>query len=101
MATLAALSVLVEQTLADVAASRDLAALDEVRVRLLGKKGALTDQLKSLGSLPAAERPAAGQECVVECAGPLRDSLVEPPDRLDQGSLHSLTIVREWSQRQR
>jgi phenylalanyl-tRNA synthetase alpha chain len=29
-------------------------------VRLLGKKGALTDQLKSLGSLPAAERPAAG-----------------------------------------
>ena len=55
------LSALVESALADVAASGDLAVLDEVRVRLLGKKGALTEQLKSLGKLPAAERPAAGQ----------------------------------------
>jgi phenylalanyl-tRNA synthetase alpha chain len=38
----------------------DLRALDELRVRYLGKKGALTTLLKSLGSLPAAERPAAG-----------------------------------------
>jgi len=30
-------------------------------VRWLGKKGTLTEQLKSLGGLPAAERPAAGQ----------------------------------------
>jgi phenylalanyl-tRNA synthetase alpha chain len=29
---------------------------------VLGKKGALTEQLKSLGALPAAERPAAGQK---------------------------------------
>jgi len=35
-------------------------ALDEVRVRWLGKKGLLTEQLKSLGALSAAERPAAG-----------------------------------------
>jgi phenylalanyl-tRNA synthetase alpha chain len=35
-------------------------ALDEVRVRYLGKKGRLTGLLKSLGSLDAAERPAAG-----------------------------------------
>jgi len=33
-----------------------------VRVRYLGKKGLLTQQLKQLGKLPAAERPAAGQE---------------------------------------
>jgi len=32
-----------------------------VRVHWLGKKGVLTEQLKTLGSLPAAERPAAGQ----------------------------------------
>ncbi|MDQ2640920.1 MAG: phenylalanine--tRNA ligase subunit alpha, partial [Pseudomonadota bacterium] len=38
----------------------DLPRLDEVRVAWLGKKGTLTDQLKSLGKLPAAERPAAG-----------------------------------------
>jgi phenylalanyl-tRNA synthetase alpha chain len=38
-----------------------LERLDDVRVHLLGKKGQLTEQLKSLGALPAAERPAAGQ----------------------------------------
>jgi phenylalanyl-tRNA synthetase alpha chain len=56
------LNLLVERALADVRASVDLRELDEVRVGLLGKKGALTDQLKSLGALPAAERPAAGQK---------------------------------------
>jgi phenylalanyl-tRNA synthetase alpha chain len=55
------LSALVNQALADVDASTDLGALDEVRVRLLGKKGLLTEQLKSLGALAASERPAAGQ----------------------------------------
>ncbi|MGD8711140.1 MAG: phenylalanine--tRNA ligase subunit alpha, partial [Ectothiorhodospiraceae bacterium] len=39
----------------------DLAALDQVRVQFLGKKGELTAQLKSLGSLPPEERPQAGQ----------------------------------------
>jgi len=56
------LTTLVAQALADVNASADLNSLDEVRVRVLGKKGALTEQLKSLGALPAAERPAAGQQ---------------------------------------
>jgi phenylalanyl-tRNA synthetase alpha chain len=46
--------------LAQVAAAKDLAALDEVRVHFLGKKGLFTEQAKSLGALPAAERPAAG-----------------------------------------
>ncbi len=61
MAAAEQLTTLVERGLADVLASADLSALDEVRVRLLGKKGLLTEQLKSLGALPAAERPAAGQ----------------------------------------
>ena len=61
MATAASLSVLVEQSLAAVRAAADLAQLDEVRVRVLGKKGALTEQLKGLGALPPLERPAAGQ----------------------------------------
>ncbi len=43
-----------------VAAAVDLAALDEVRVAYLGKKGKLTALLKGLGRLPAEERPAAG-----------------------------------------
>ena len=39
-----------------------LAALDDVRVRYLGKNGLLTAQLKQLGQLPKEERPLAGQE---------------------------------------
>jgi phenylalanyl-tRNA synthetase alpha chain len=55
------LSALIEQGLADIDSSATLAGLDEVRVRILGKKGLLTEQLKGLGALSAAERPAAGQ----------------------------------------
>jgi len=54
------LSSLVGQALDEVTAVGDLAALDEVRVRWLGKKGTLTEQLKSLGALPAVERRDAG-----------------------------------------
>ena len=51
---------LAQEALAAVAACADLSALDEARVHWLGKKGVLTEQLKALGALPAAERPAAG-----------------------------------------
>ena len=54
------LATLLRHALDEVAASNTLAALDEVRVRWLGKKGAFTDQLKALGALPAADRPAVG-----------------------------------------
>ena len=43
-----------------IAGASDTKTLDEVRVRFLGKRGALTTQLKSLGGLPADERPKAG-----------------------------------------
>ncbi len=55
------LSELTERARADITASADLTRHDEVRVHWRGKKGLLTEQLKSLGGLPAAERPAAGQ----------------------------------------
>ncbi len=44
-----------------VNAADDLKLLDEVRVQYLGKKGALTAMMKSLGQLSAEERPKAGQ----------------------------------------
>lgn len=44
-----------------VAAASTPSELDQVRVDYLGKKGLLTEQLKSLGKLSAEERPAAGQ----------------------------------------
>lgn len=43
-----------------IAEAPDLDTLDRVRVEYLGRKGLLTRELKSLGQLPAAERPAAG-----------------------------------------
>jgi len=57
---LADLTALTQEALAAVAACSDLAALDEVRVHWLGKKGLITEQLKALGTLSAAARPAAG-----------------------------------------
>jgi phenylalanyl-tRNA synthetase alpha chain len=52
---------LLEQAESAVQTAGDLNELDAVRVRFLGKKGALTTQLKELGRLPAERRPAAGK----------------------------------------
>jgi phenylalanyl-tRNA synthetase alpha chain len=57
---LADLTALAQRALAEIAACADPAALEDARVRWLGKKGTFTEQLKSLGNLPAAERPVAG-----------------------------------------
>jgi phenylalanyl-tRNA synthetase alpha chain len=55
-----ALAALEQQARDEVAAAADLKALDDIRVRYLGKKGLLTEQLKQLGKLPADQRPQAG-----------------------------------------
>ena len=55
------LDALKQEVVGVVQTAPDLAALDALRVRYLGKKGLLTEQLKALGSLPPEERPAAGQ----------------------------------------
>ena len=45
----------------ELSAAADAVALDEVRVRYLGKQGLLTRERKQLGKLPVAERPEAGR----------------------------------------
>jgi len=50
-----------QSALDEVALAIDLATLDGVRVRYLGKSGLLTAELKQLGRLPKEERPRAGQ----------------------------------------
>jgi phenylalanyl-tRNA synthetase alpha chain len=80
------LNALVEQALADLDKSASLAALDEVRVRFLGKKGLLTEQLKSLGKLSAAERPAAGQR-INDAKASIQASLEMHRIRLEQTEL--------------
>jgi phenylalanyl-tRNA synthetase alpha chain len=52
---------ILDESLAAVAGATDLRSLDDVRVRYLGKSGVFTEQLKKLGSLPADQRPRAGQ----------------------------------------
>ncbi len=50
-----------QQALAALEAANTPAALDEVRVKFLGKKGELTAVLKQMGKLSAEERPVMGQ----------------------------------------
>ena len=51
---------IVAAALTDFAACADPAALENSKAKYLGKAGALTDLLKSLGKLAATDRPAAG-----------------------------------------
>lgn len=44
-----------------ITATDNLKILDDIRVHYLGKKGVVTEQLKTLGKLPAEERKSAGQ----------------------------------------
>jgi phenylalanyl-tRNA synthetase alpha chain len=53
---------IVTTALAEFAQSGDPASLENAKARYLGKTGALTEQLKALSKLPAAERPTAGAQ---------------------------------------
>ncbi|MDP9014418.1 MAG: phenylalanine--tRNA ligase subunit alpha [Pseudomonadota bacterium] len=88
MAVAEPLYALVERALADVNASPDLSSLDDVRVRLLGKKGLLTEQLKGLGALPATERPAAGQK-INEAKAAIQAALEARRARLEAAALQA------------
>ena len=46
----------------EIAVAESLAELDQIRVRFVGKKGSITEQMKTLGGLPAEERKAAGAQ---------------------------------------
>jgi len=52
---------LLQQAMRDIASANAPDALEHLRVRLLGKQGSVTTQLKSLGDLPAERRKAAGE----------------------------------------
>jgi phenylalanyl-tRNA synthetase alpha chain len=53
---------IVTTALAEFAQCDDPASLENAKARYLGKTGALTEQLKALSKLPAAERPAVGAQ---------------------------------------
>ncbi len=52
---------LLAEALQAIKDSGDEKSLESLRVHYLGKKGSVTELLKSLGQLPAEERPAAGE----------------------------------------
>ncbi len=56
------LTELTASTLAKIAKMDNQQALYELKTTVLGKKGELTEVLKAVGQLPAAERPKIGQE---------------------------------------
>jgi len=51
---------LVQNAIDAIGAADEISVLDQVRVDYLGKKGEITQLLKSLGKIDAKERPAAG-----------------------------------------
>ena len=51
-----------DRALAEVAGARSTSDLEQVRVRVLGRSGQLTTLLRSLGAVPAAERPKIGEQ---------------------------------------
>jgi phenylalanyl-tRNA synthetase alpha chain len=79
---------LLASAVSQVDAADDLAALDAVRVRYLGKKGDLTARLKSLGELPADERPAAGQ-AINRAKQALQDAISSRREGLEARSLEA------------
>jgi phenylalanyl-tRNA synthetase alpha chain len=54
------LTQLVAEAEAAVAQAANVTVVEDIRVKYLGKKGALTEQLKTLGKLPPEERPRVG-----------------------------------------
>jgi phenylalanyl-tRNA synthetase alpha chain len=106
-----------DEARAAIARAGTAAELEQIRVRYLGRQGALTTLLRSLGSLPEQERPRVGAaaneakrelEALVESRlnetreaerqqkrSRRRHDLTLPGRRPVQGSLHPLTIVND------
>jgi phenylalanyl-tRNA synthetase alpha chain len=102
---------------AAIARAKTSAQLEELRVRWLGRQGAVTQLLRSLGSLPAADRPRVGaaanelkgrlEALIDRRLGDLREAerreararqrldVTLPGRRPPPGGLHPLTRVQD------
>ncbi len=76
------------EALAAFEAAADPAALDALRVKYLGKKGALTAVLKQMGKLSPEERPAMGQ-LANEVRAALESAIEEGGRRLAAAALEA------------
>jgi phenylalanyl-tRNA synthetase alpha chain len=77
---------LTKRALADIQAAETPEALEGLRVALLGKHGSVTAQLKSLGTLPADQRKAAG-EAINRARDEIGQALATRKAALDEAAL--------------
>lgn len=82
------LTALVKEAEAAVAATTEMQALEDIRVQYLGKKGVLTEQMKSLGKLSAEERPKAGQ-VINQAKGAVQQAIEARKQSLQQAVLNA------------
>src|SRR5690606_33548932 len=87
------LEALVQEALTELESATAESALEQLRVQYLGKKGKLTDQLKSLGRLSPEERPAAGA-AINEAKEKLQDAIARKRTELEQAAL-TAKLARE------
>ena len=80
------LAALTQEALKLVEEAQDLAALDQVRVDYLGKKGQITALLKGLGKLSPEERPAAGAE-INKAKQQVQDKITAAKQALEQAAV--------------
>jgi len=83
------------QALAEVKAVRDLKQLDELRLKYLGRKGQIKAILRSLGQLPAEQRPQAGQrvnQATQEVQAALESRQAELQRQAEEAKVHSESI---------
>lgn len=76
-----------EETLAELKGLTSLDTLQELKVKVLGKKGSLTALLRQMGSLSAEERPIFGQ-VVNEARDVLEKAWAERTQELEEIALH-------------
>jgi len=84
----ATLEARVKQALEQLNQAQDTQALDQLRVQYLGKKGELTSLLKSLGQLPAEERPQAGEK-INQAKQQVQEAINQRKELLDSQALNA------------
>ena len=75
-----------EDAMRQISESKDLSTLNDVRVAILGKKGALTAVLKSMKDVSPEERPLVGQ-LVNETRESIEQMLEETKTKLEAEAL--------------
>lgn len=110
------IKIISDRALSEIASAGDCAALNDVRVRFLGKNGELTALMKELNFVPKEEKPAVGKllnEVRTQTESALSKAISDaaekekserlkreeidvtlPAKELSKGHLHPLTLVK-------